>query len=124
MVPQDLKFTKEHEWVRVEGDTATMGVTEFAQGELGDVVYVELPSVGDSVVQSESMGTIEAVKAVSDFYAPLSGEILEVNDTLEATPEIVNKEPYASGWFVKIKISDIAQLDALLSPAEYDELIG
>lgn len=124
MVPQNLKFTKEHEWVKVDGDVATMGVTDFAQGELGDVVYIELPAVGDKIVQFESMGTIEAVKAVSDIYAPITGEIIELNAALEGTPEIVNKEPFAGGWFIKIKISDMAQLDELLSPAEYEELIG
>lgn len=123
MVPQDLKFTKEHEWVRVEGDLATVGITEYAQSELGDVVFVELPQVGDVVTQFESMGTIEAVKAVNDVYAPISGEVIEVNDALEDSPELVNQEPYEGGWFIKVKMSDSSDLDELLSASDYADLI-
>ncbi len=123
MVPQNLKFTKEHEWAKVDGNVVTMGVSDFAQSELGDVVFVELPAVGDEVTQFESMGTVEAVKAVTDFYAPVSGEVIEVNETLEDTPEIVNQEPYEGGWFVKIKMSDPSQLDNLLSAKDYAELV-
>jgi len=123
MVPQNLKFTKEHEWVKIDGDIAIMGITEFAQGELGDIVFVELPQIGDDVTQFEAMGTIEAVKAVSDVFAPISGEIVEINETLDATPEIVNREPYEGGWFVKIKMSDITDLDELLSADDYSKII-
>ncbi|MGC9314812.1 MAG: glycine cleavage system protein GcvH [bacterium] len=123
MVPQNLKFTKEHEWAKVDGDVVTMGVSDFAQSELGDVVFVELPAVGDEVTQFESMGTVEAVKAVTDFYAPVSGEVIEVNETLEDTPEIVNQEPYEGGWFVKIKMSDSSELENLLSAKDYAELV-
>lgn len=123
MVPQNLKFTKEHEWAKVDGDVVTMGVSDFAQSELGDVVFVELPAVGDEVTQFESMGTVEAVKAVTDFYAPVSGEVVEVNEALEDTPEIVNQEPYEGGWFVKIKMSDSSELENLLSAKDYAELV-
>lgn len=124
MVPKDLMFTKEHEWVRIEDGIATSGITEYAQGELGDVVFVELPPIGDDVAQFESIGTIEAVKSVSDSFAPLSGEIVEINELLEETPEIVNKDPYGKGWLTKIKISDKKELENLLTPEKYQELIG
>lgn len=123
MVPQNLKFTKEHEWVKVDGDIATIGITDYAQSELGDVVYVELPEIGDIVAQFESMGTIEAVKAVNDVYAPVSGEVVEINESLEGTPELVNQEPYEGGWFIKVKMSDAIELDELLSAKDYAELI-
>ncbi len=123
MVPQDLKFTKEHEWVKVDGDIATIGITDYAQSELGDVVYVELPEIGDMVTQFESMGTIEAVKAVNDVYAPVSGEVMEINESLEGTPELVNQEPYEGGWFIKVKMSDTTELDELLSAKDYTDLI-
>ncbi len=124
MVPENLKFTKEHEWVGVDGEIATMGISDYAQGELGDVVFVEMPVVGDIVAQFDSIGTIEAVKSVSDFFAPVSGEIVEVNTALEETPEIVNKEPYGGGWFVKIKLSEPSGLDNLISPEEYNKIIA
>ncbi|RKZ29741.1 glycine cleavage system protein GcvH [bacterium] len=124
MVPDKLKYTKEHEWVDVDGDIAIVGITDYAQGELGDIVYVELSNVGEKVTQFESMGTIEAVKAVSDIYAPLSGEVVEVNAVLETAPEVVNRDPYGDGWFIKIKLDDIAEIDNLISPQEYKELIG
>lgn len=123
MIPQNLKFTKEHEWAKVDGDIVIMGVSDFAQSELGDVVFVELPEVGDEFRQFESMGTIEAVKAVTDFYAPVSGEVVEVNEALEGNPELVNKEPYGGGWFVKLRMSDASELEELLSAKDYAELV-
>ena len=122
-VPEELKYTEEHEWVKVDGDVATIGITDYAQSELGDVVYVELPEIGDIVAQFESMGTIEAVKAVNDVYAPVSGEVVEINESLEGTPELVNQEPYEGGWFIKVKMSDATELDELLSAKDYAELI-
>lgn len=122
--PENLKYTKDHEWVMVDGDTGTVGITDYAQGELGDVVFVELPAIGRTVKQGESFGTIEAVKAVSDMYAPLSGSVLEVNKELEKTPEIVNKDPYGKGWMVKIRVANPADLSALLNAAAYKTLIG
>ena len=124
MVPEDLKYTKEHEWVRGEGNIATIGITDYAQGELGDVVFVELPKIGAIVKQLEPMGTIEAVKAVSDVFSPVSGEVAEVNGALANRPELANKDPYGEGWFVKIKMSNPAELGNLLSPADYKALIG
>jgi glycine cleavage system H protein len=123
-IPEELKYTKDHEWVRIEGDVATVGVTDFAQGELGDIVYVEIETVGDSLDREEVFGTVEAVKTVSDLFLPLSGEILEFNSSLEDAPEKVNSDPYGDGWMVKIKISDESEIDDLLSPADYKELIG
>jgi glycine cleavage system H protein len=123
-VPENLKYTKDHEWIRVEGDTGTVGITDYAQGELGDIVFVELPSVGKTVKQHESFGTIEAVKAVSDLYAPVSGAILEVNNELATTPEIVNKEPYGSGWMMKIKLSNPSELEPLMDAHAYSALVG
>ncbi len=120
--PVDLLYTKEHEWVKVEGDVATVGITDYAQGELGDVVFVELPEVGAGTKQMESFGTIEAVKAVSDMFAPVSGEITEINDKLADEPEIINRDPYGEGWMVKIKLSDKAELDSLLKADAYKEL--
>ena len=122
--PENLKYTKDHEWVLVDGDTGTVGITDYAQGELGDVVFVELPAIGRSVKQGESFGTIEAVKAVSDMYAPISGSVAEVNKELEKTPEIVNKDPYGKGWMVKIKVSNPADLSSLINAAAYKALIG
>lgn len=124
MVPKDLLFTTDHEWIRVDGDIVTIGITHYAQGELGDVVFVELSEVGEDVAQSESIGTIEAVKAVSDMFAPISGEVLEINKELENTPEIINKDPYGDGWMAKLKISDKSELENLLTPEKYKELIG
>jgi glycine cleavage system H protein len=122
--PEDLKYTKDHEWIRVEGETGIVGITEYAAGELGDIVFVELPAKGKQVKQGETFGTVEAVKAVSDLYAPLSGEVAETNSNLEKTPEIVNKEPYKSGWMIKIKIKDKNELKNLLDAKGYRGLIG
>lgn len=122
-VPGNLKYTNNHEWTLVDGDVATIGITEYAAGELGDVVYVELPSVGDTAVKGDSIGTIEAVKTVADIYSPVSGEVVEVNEALADTSELVNKDPYGEGWIVKIKLTDPAELDDLLSPEDYKKLV-
>jgi glycine cleavage system H protein len=122
-VKENLKYTKEHEWVGVENDIATMGITDYAQGELGDVVFVELPQVGTKVEQMKPFGVIEAVKAVSDIFSPLSGEVAEVNTRLENEAGIINKDPYGEGWMIKIKISNPKELDSLLSAADYRKLI-
>jgi glycine cleavage system H protein len=122
-VPNDLKYTKSHEWVRVDGDVATVGITDFAQSELGDIVFVETPSVGRVVQTEESFGTVESVKTVSDLYAPIAGEVVEVNAALGAQSELVNSDPYGSGWIVKIKMSDAAGADALLSPEAYTQVL-
>lgn len=123
-IPQELKYTKDHEWVKIEGDVATVGVTDFAQSELGDIVYVEVETLGDTLDREEVFGTVEAVKTVSDLFSPLSGEILEFNESLEDAPEKVNSDPYGEGWMVKIKISDENEISDLLSPEEYKEVIG
>lgn len=123
-LPENLKYTKDHEWILIDGATGTVGITDHAQGELGDVVFVELPAVGRTLKQGESFGTIEAVKAVSDLYAPVSGSITEVNGELNGTPELVNKEPYGKGWMVKIKIANPDELKGLLDAAGYQALIG
>ena len=122
--PKDLKYTNEHEWVRLKGNTAEIGITDYAQSELGDVVFVELPAPGTNIRQGETMGTIEAVKAVSDLYAPLSGEVLEANPGLEKNSEIVNKDPYGGGWMIRIRVSDPGQAGSLLDEAGYRALIG
>ena len=122
--PDNIKYTKDHEWVRIEGSTGTVGITDYAQGELGDVVFVELPQKGKQVKQGESFGSIEAVKAVSDLYAPLTGEVTEVNAHLEKEPEIVNREPYDGGWMLKIKITNSAEVKNLLDAKQYRELVG
>ncbi len=122
--PDNVRYTKDHEWIKIEGDTGIVGITDHAQGELGDVVFVELPAVGKAIKQHDSFGTIEAVKAVSDLYAPVSGSILEVNSSLEKTPEIVNKDPYNAGWMVKIKLTNAAEISSLLDAAAYKALIG
>ena len=122
--PKDLKYTKDHEWIRVDGGTGVVGITEYAQGELGDVVFVELPGVGANLQQGKQFGTIEAVKTVSDLFAPVSGEVIEVNEALKDSPEVVNKDPYAGGWMVKVKISNAAELDSLLDAAKYQEMVG
>jgi glycine cleavage system H protein len=124
MVPGDLLYTEKHEWVKVDGDTATIGITDYAQTQLGDIVYLEIKPAGTEVVRMSPMGTIEAVKAVSDIYAPVSGEILEVNDATSASPEVIKSSPYGEGWMVKIKLSDPGELDSLLKPEKYKELIG
>lgn len=123
-VPTNLKYTKDHEWVLVEGDTATVGVTDFAQGELGDVVFVEIETEGEALAQGDTFGTIEAVKTVSDLFMPVGGEVIAVNEKLEADPEVVNKDPYGDGWLIKIKMSDAAEADALMSAEDYEALIG
>ncbi|MBI5806569.1 glycine cleavage system protein GcvH [candidate division TA06 bacterium] len=121
-IPKDLKYSASHEWARIEGDTATIGITDFAQGELGDIVFVELPAVGAKVSQNKPLGTVEAVKAVSDLNAPLSGEVTEVNRSLEGTPDVVNKDAYGAGWMVKIKLSNAAEAANLMDAAGYDKM--
>jgi len=123
-LPKELKYTDEHEWVMVEDNVATIGITDYAQGELGDIVFVELPNVGDEVKQTDSFGTIEAVKAVSDIFSPISGKIVEVNEMLQDQPEIINASPYDDGWMVKIEISDPSELDSLLTVDKYKDLIS
>ena len=123
-IPSDLQYTKDHEWVKVEGEVATVGITDFAQSELGDIVYVEVETVDETLDKDEVFGSVEAVKTVSDLFLPLSGEIIEFNEALEDEPEKVNTDPYGDGWMVKIKISDTSEIDALLSDADYKELIG
>ncbi len=123
-IPADLKYTKDHEWVKIEGDVATVGITDFAQGELGDIVYVEVETLDETLDKDEVFGTVEAVKTVSDLFQPLSGEIIAFNEALEDEPEKVNADPYGDGWMVKIKISDSAEVEGLLSDADYKELIG
>ncbi len=123
-IPAELKYTKDHEWVRVEGNTAVVGITAFAQGELGDIVYVEVETEGEDLGKEEIFGTVEAVKTVSDLYMPLSGKIVEFNAALEANPELVNSDPYGEGWMIKIEFSDAAELDGLLSAADYEGVIG
>jgi glycine cleavage system H protein len=124
LIPKELKYTKTHEWVKVEGDAAIIGITDFAQEQLSDIVYVDLGSISKKVNQGDAFGTIEAVKAVSDLYAPVSGELLSINEDLKATPDLVNKEPYGKGWMVKIKIADMAQLKNLLDAKGYEDLVG
>lgn len=123
-IPSELKYTKDHEWVKIEGDVATVGITDFAQGELGDIVYVEVETVDETLDKEEVFGTVEAVKTVSDLFLPLSGELIEFNEALEDEPEKVNSDPYGEGWMVKIRISDIAEIDDLMSDTDYKELIG
>ena len=123
-IPSELKYTKDHEWVQIEGDVATVGITDFAQGELGDIVYVEVETVDETLEKEEVFGTVEAVKTVSDLFLPLSGEIIEFNEALEDEPEKVNSDPYGEGWMVKIKISDPSEADDLLSDTDYKALIG
>jgi glycine cleavage system H protein len=123
-IPTNLKYTKDHEWVKVEGDTVTVGITDFAQGELGDIVYVEVETVDETLEAEEIFGTVEAVKTVSDLFLPVSGEIIEFNMLLEDEPEKVNTDPYGEGWMIKIKCSDVSQLDHLLSAEDYKTLIG
>lgn len=122
-IPAELKYTKDHEWVKIEGDVAIVGITEFAQSELGDIVYVEIETIGETINQEEVFGSVEAVKTVSDLFMPLSGEILEFNDALEGNPELVNSDPYGEGWMIKIKLSDASQYDQLLDAASYEGLI-
>ncbi|HSR60649.1 MAG TPA: glycine cleavage system protein GcvH [Robiginitalea sp.] len=123
-IPSDLKYTRDHEWVRVAGKIATIGITDFAQGELGDIVYVEVETVDETLDQEEVFGTVEAVKTVSDLFLPVSGTILEFNESLESEPEKVNTDPYGEGWMIRVEMNDLSQLDELLSDSEYKELIG
>ncbi|MFZ5519338.1 MAG: glycine cleavage system protein GcvH [Candidatus Zhuqueibacterota bacterium] len=123
-IPKDLLYTEEHEWVLVEGGVATIGITDYAQGELGDIVFVELPNAGDPAKQMEPFGTIEAVKAVSDLFSPVSGEITEVNELLQDRPELINQDPYDKGWMIKVKLSDPSELNSLLKANEYENQIS
>lgn len=122
--PSELKYTKDHEWVRIEGDTAYIGITDFAQHELGDIVYIDINTVGEHVAKEGIFGTVEAVKTVSDLFMPVSGEVLEVNAVLDASPELINSDPFGDGWMVKITITDASELDELLSAENYKALIG
>lgn len=122
--PEDLRYTKDHEWVRLEGNTAVIGITDFAQGELGDIVYVDIPSVGQTLGQHQVFGTVEAVKTVSDLFMPVGGKVLEVNAALAAQPAQVNSDPYQTGWMVKVELSNTAEFDGLLDAAAYRQLIG
>ncbi len=124
MVPENLRYTKDHEWIRVDGDVATVGITDHAQEELGDIVYVELPKTGARLEQASSFGSVESVKAVSDIYAPVSGEVTGINAALADAPEKVNEDPYGEGWLIQLKLSSPAQLDGLMTPAQYTEYIG
>lgn len=123
-IPSNLKYSKDHEWIRTEGDEAYIGITDFAQGQLGDIVFVDVPTVGESLAADEVFGSIEAVKTVSDAFLPVSGEIIEFNEALNDAPETVNKDPYGEGWMIKIKVSDPSELENLLSADQYKELIG
>lgn len=123
-LPENLKYTKDHEWIKIEDGVATVGITEFAQGELGDIVYVDIESVDETIDKDEVFGSVEAVKTVSDLFMPLSGEVIAFNEDLENTPEKVNSDPYGDGWMIKIKISDNSQIDDLLDAAAYKEIIG
>jgi glycine cleavage system H protein len=124
MIPDDLLYTKEHEWIRVDGDKATIGITEHAQDELGDVVFVELPTVGDAIEANEPFGSVESVKAVSELFMPVGGEVVKVNPGLEDAPELVNDDPYGKGWMIRVTIKDKSELDELLSSDDYDEYIS
>ena len=122
-IPAELKYTKDHEWVRIDGDVAIVGITEFAQSELGDIVFVEIETIGETLNQEEVFGSVEAVKTVSDLFMPLSGEILEFNEALEGNPELVNSDPYGEGWMIKIKLTEASQYDQLLDALSYEGLI-
>jgi glycine cleavage system H protein len=123
-IPQNLKYTKDHEWVAVEGDIATIGITDFAQSELGDIVFVDITTEGETLDQEEVFGSVEAVKTVSDLFMPISGEIIELNEKLDGDPELVNSDPYGDGWMIKVKITDASQVNDLLDAAAYEALIG
>ena len=123
-IPKDLKYTKDHEWISIDGDVATVGITDFAQRELGDIVYVEVETVGETLEADDVFGTVEAVKTVSDLFLPVSGETLEFNDSLEETPEDVNSDPYSKGWMIRLKVNDIDDLNELLNSEQYKDLIG
>ena len=122
-VPAELKYTKDHEWIKVEGDTVTIGITDFAQGELGDIVYVEVETEGETLAIEEVFGTVEAVKTVSDLFMPVSGEVTAFNEAIESTPESVNNDPYGDGWMIKVKMSDLSELDDLLSAEAYQAIL-
>jgi|TARA_B110000881_G_scaffold74685_1_gene65015 glycine cleavage system H protein len=122
-IPSELKYTKDHEWIQIEGTIATIGITDFAQGELGDIVYVDVDTLDDTVAEGEVFGSVEAVKTVSDLFMPLTGEVIEFNDTLENDPELVNTDPYNKGWMIKIKFTDNSQLEDLLDAAAYENLV-
>ncbi len=124
MVPNDRKYTKEHEWIQVEDGVATIGVTDFAAGELGDIVFVEMPEVGDEMNAEDTVGSIESVKAVEDLFVPVSGEVVAVNEAIDATPELVNSDPFDTGWLFKVKLSDESELDNLLDASAYDSILG
>jgi len=123
-IPENLRYTKDHEWLRVEGEYGYVGITDFAQGELGDIVFVEIETVGETLNKGETFGTIEAVKTVSDIFMPVGGEILEMNSEIESSPELVNKDPYGKGWMIRIKITDSSEIDELLTPESYRALVG
>ena len=123
-LPEELKYTEEHEWIKVDGNIATIGITDFAQGELGDIVYIEIDSIGNELNVSEIFGTIEAVKTVSDLFMPIKGTVLEINSNIESTPEIVNEDPYDKGWIIKIKLSDSDELNSLMDAIQYKEHIS
>ncbi|KIX90300.1 glycine cleavage system protein H [Staphylococcus microti] len=123
-VPSNLKYSKEHEWVKVEGNTAIIGITDFAQNELGDIVFVELPEVDDEVSEGDTFGSVESVKTVSELYSPVSGKVIEVNESLEDEPEAVNESPYENAWMVKVELTDESELEALLDAASYEAMIG
>jgi len=123
-VPPELRYTKEHEWIRVKGTEAEVGITDYAQGELGDVIFVELPQAGSKIAQMKPFGTIDAVKTVSDLFAPVTGEVVAVNDSLQSNPALVNQSPYEKGWMVRIKLDNPSEVDALLSAADYQKLLG
>jgi len=124
MIPADLRYTKEHEWVRVEGDVATIGITQHAADQLGDIVFVELPAPGRTLEQFATFGVVESVKAVSDLFAPVGGEVVEANGALAAAPEVLNSDPYGAGWMLRVRLADAAQVDGLLDPAAYEALVA
>jgi len=123
-IKEELKYTKEHEWIKVDGDTATVGITDYAQGELGDIVFVELPKVGAAVAQMKPFGTIEAVKAVSELFSPITGEVVAVNSGLESDAAVINKDPYGEGWLIKVKVKDKKEIEQLLSAEKYKGILG
>ena len=122
-LPENLKYTDDHEWIKIKDDIAIIGITDFAQSELGDIIFVEFPDTGISINQKDTVGTLEAVKTVADIYSPVTGEVIEINDTLESNPELINEDPYENGWILKIKISNLNELDSLLSNSDYEKLI-
>jgi len=123
-LPEDLKYTKNHEWLKIEGDEAYIGISDFAQGELGDIVFIEVETIGDEINKGETFGTIEAVKTVSDIFMPVSGEVLEFNEKLEDTPELINSDPYGDGWIIKISLKDASEAEDLMSSSEYAAMIS